>query len=55
MFNKLIALLDVVKRIGYITNVNMTETYASIDFHNDGTKYLLTLMTIKEEKENDSI
>ena len=55
MFNKLIALLDAVRLMGYITNVNMSETYASIDFHNDGTKYLLTLMTIKEEKENDSV
>lgn len=49
MFNKLIALLNAVKLIGYITNVSMSETYVSIDFHNDGTKYLLTLMTIKEE------
>lgn len=52
MFNKLIALLDAVRLMGYITNVNMSETYASIDFHNDGTKYLLTIMAIKEEEKD---
>lgn len=55
MFKKLMSLLETVKLMGCITNVNMSETYASVDFHNDGTKYLLTLMTIKEEKENDSV
>lgn len=56
MFNKLIHLINAVKLMGYITHVNMSETYVSIDFNNDGTKYLLTLMAIKEEKENvDSV
>ena len=52
MFKKLMDLIGCVRLMGYITSVNMSETYASIDFHNDGTKYLLTLMAIKEEEEN---
>lgn len=55
MFEKLMALIETVKLLGYITNVSMSETYASIDFHNNNTKYLLTLMATKEEKENDSV
>ena len=56
MFNKLMALIDAVKLIGYITNVSMSDTYASIDFHNNDTEYMLTLMaTKKEENKNDSV
>lgn len=55
MFDKLMALIDTIKLLGYITNVSMSNTYASIDFYNGDTKYLLTLMATKEEKENDSV
>ena len=55
MFNKLMALIETVKLLGYITNVSMSANYASIDFHNGDTKYLLTLMATKEENENDPV
>lgn len=56
MFNKLIHLMNAVKLMGYITHVNMSEDYVSIDFHNEGTKYLLTVMTVKEKSEDaDSV
>lgn len=56
MFEKLMTLIGAVKLMGYITNVSMSDTYASIDFHNNDTEYLLTLMaTKKEEKKDDSV
>ena len=55
MFLNLMALIDAVRCLGYITNVSMNDTYASIDFHNNDTKYLLTLMATKmEEGEADA-
>ena len=50
MFKKLMDLIGTVRLMGLITNVSMSETYASIDFVNDGTKYMLTLMAVKEEE-----
>ena len=53
MFEKLMSLIGVVKMMGYITNVTMSSTFASIDFHNNDTEYMLTITaTKKEEKEN---
>ena len=48
-------LINTVKFMGIITNVSMSDTYASIDFVNEDTKYMLTLMAVKEEKEDDSV
>ena len=55
MFQKLMDLIEEVQHMGYITNVSMSNTYASIDFYNGDTKYLLTLMATKEENENDPV
>lgn len=55
MFEKLMSLINTVNLMGYITNISMSDTYASIDFFNGDTKYMLTLMATKEENENESV
>lgn len=36
-----------------ITNISMSETYASVDYVINGTKRMLTIMTTKEEENAD--
>ena len=53
MFNKVMTIINAIANYGNITNISMSETYASIDFTKSGEKYLVTIM--KEEKKNDTV
>ena len=53
MFNYVMTLINAIANYGNITNISMSETYASIDFTKSGEKYLVTIM--KEEKKNDPV
>ena len=53
MFSKVMTIINAIANIGNVTNISMSETYASIDFTKCGEKYLVTIM--KEENKNDSV
>lgn len=55
MIDKVMCLINALTTIGKVTYISMSDTYSSINFEKCGKRYMVSLMTIEEEKEDDSV